>query len=216
MYRRIGMAGYARILGALKEPMTTAELMARCNVGKGAANRFVAAHHKRGRIRIVDWSMGHRKAPLPVWLAGAGPDAPYPTKRPNGDAVRAPKSERVHRAIWSELRAFLDFLDALGDGHSTCEELRADTGLTIISVRRLVRVLRETKQIRIASWVRPASGGRAVAAYTLGHGPSAPKPALRTRQQSNAAYRQRRAMAPTLPLLQRAWAANSDSLSQRA
>lgn len=112
-----------------------------------------------------------------VWLPGDGKAAPgLFTSR----AV----------ALRSNLIAFATLWRALQEG-STAHDLGDDNGLSHVSVYRMLKYLRERKQVHIGGFMRDALG-RPVAIWVLGEGANAPRPRAQNATVKSRLYRERK------------------------
>jgi hypothetical protein len=174
---------------------------------------MLSAACRRGYVHICDWEMSPRAWPDPVFMRGPGEACPYPTKRPSGKPALSSPPDPSTAPILPELRAFFDLLDALRDGASTCDQLVDDTGLSIISVRRVISMLHKTKQVHIVGWTYASRG----AIYSLGRGKDVPRPGRKPAVFVNADYRQKRAVREATRAMHRAMSApNEEQFAQQA
>ena len=151
---QIGMRGYARVLVAMQEPITRQALLATKVIGRTAIQRLEHALHEAGVIHIAGWVTGHRGPPLPLWVLGAGDDAPVPDgSRPHRRSQSAP-GELLTR--------FLRLLVLLRQRHHprSAAELAQAIGSDCIGVRKCIAVLHEARLVRIARWGRAYRAGR--------------------------------------------------------
>jgi len=193
----LGLAGYARVFCALAEPMTKPQLIGTGLLGKNAALRFVRALHEAGHIRVCAWDVRPHQAPLPVWLAQPRRlgDAPCPTKRDNGRAIRFHHPVASPQTINRLLHVFVQLLDALAIEPHSIGELARLTGCDDISVRKCLRALAAGKAVRVADWImrRGGGGGAPVPQYALGRGPVARRPPRTPRKEINRRFREKAA-----------------------
>jgi len=196
---RLGFSGYARALAALHDSgMTAAGITEAGLMQRNAANRFVQALHRRGRIFIESWIQPYRWTPQPVWRAGFGLDATYPTHRTTGRPARPrPKAHEDNgKPIGPELLSFVDMLDVMESRPKTAIGLAEATGLSIQTVRRAMWTMRACRLVRICGWQRRASrAGAPIPIYEFGRKDGrkckrdAPRPHPESREVKNRRYR---------------------------
>jgi len=213
----LGMAIYARLLSALRAPMTAMQLTDADIATRGTVRRFLRSAHRMGWAHIVGWQMEHRSLPVEVWAFGHGVDAPYPTHRPSGEPVRSRPFTIKPAPILTELLSFFSLLEELRAGPSSSAELAAAVGISETTAYHAVRQLKAAKLVRIARWPnKPTSGGRPEPIFAFGCGNDAPRPKPKDRKAINKTYTERRNMLRTVSILRTAMAGNSPSFAQQA
>lgn len=205
---RIGLAGYASLLAALKaEPGTIAQLQDRLQWGKDTLYKLVPALHSRGLLHIVGWHERPHASMVAVYAYGQGQDAPVPAKRSNGrpgfGRVLAPEK------IPAEALAFSIVIRELAEP-STSRDLTELSGVHRATLSKILAVLRRHGMARIVAWTpRDTCGGKYIASWQLGRGADAAYPSReRMRKRTAANWRQRSKAAEPFLALHSAFAAN--------
>jgi hypothetical protein len=166
--QRIGMAGYAAILGSIRtQAMSTTELVERHKVSRllilGAMRHCLRA----GIVHRVDW---HRDTPhsrlVPRWALGRDGDISMPKYEE--------KTRRPRRGP-STLCLLTTAMELMGEYPHSRTELAAALCMHVETVYRVVRALRANKLIYVASWHKPAIGTTAQE-FALGSKDNAPRP----------------------------------------
>lgn len=191
--RRIGMAGYARILRLLLDkPDTTDGIIQRTGFGHTAIRRILPSLHTLRVIYIAGWEFADRAPARPVFAVGSQPDAPAPDTRPNGRPVKAVRIAKVKRHP-VELLAFVSILRALSDEHSKTELMHA-SGLSWHGTTAALKALRSLRLVRVRSWAWREQGGPAIPSYEWApDGRDADRPKPIGRVAVNRRYREARA-----------------------
>jgi hypothetical protein len=204
MTRRIGMAGYVRILAMLRdEPRTVRELADTGIVGRTGAGRIIGSLHHLRVLRIVGWRQRPGCRTQPMYGISKAEDAPAPALRPNGRPVEPLKPRKV--LLSTEVVALVSLMRALEDPMSKAELMQA-TGLWLGGLRPVLAALRRHGFVRIALWVHPAHGP-VVPHFQLGSGYDASRPPRITRSETNRRYMARRQEAKKYRALQHAFCA---------
>lgn len=97
------------------------------------------------------------------------------------------------RAVRSKLNAtlFAFMLRALFDGPCSAKDLIDVTGFSRETMVRHLRIMHEQGALHVDSWERAPDGRQWCPVYALGHLDDVPKPKPLTKQERNAADRQR-------------------------
>ncbi len=173
---RVGLAGYARILGSLLAgPLSTAELAQQHEVSHLLVLGMMRHSRRAGVVHREQW---FRPAPhsrmVPRWALGAEGDVSMPeyeerTRRPR----RAP----------STLILLTTAIDLLSQGGLTINELAAELCMHRESGERIIAALRQAGLAHIGSWHKPPMG-TTVAEWRYGPGNDARRPP----QQKQSVY----------------------------
>lgn len=193
-----GMRGYATMLAALREPMTSDALGEKVGVWSGSVRAFCRRAYGYRLIHITGWTRSYAGGPYAcVWKQGDGPDAPYP----NGDTAWkwADRSDDKP-AVRSEMLAFSHFMAALAEP-CTKQTLRDLTGIREAATRTLIEHLRTLGMVRIAGWER-ADNGLQMPMFALGAGRNAERlPRITHAEQCRVNQRKAREREMTLRLV---------------
>lgn len=166
--QRVGMAGYARILGSLRAgPQGTAELAERNGVSHllmlGAMRHCLRA----GVVHREQWFRTQPHARMvPKWALGTEGDVSMPmyeerTRRPR----RGP----------SALMLLTTAIELLSENGLTIAELSAELCMGRESGERVIKALREAGLVHIGSWHKPPMG-TTVAEWRYGQGNDVRRP----------------------------------------
>lgn len=184
---RIGMAGYAAIIGSLRHgPLSTTELNALHSKVSRLLILEVMRHCRRaGIVHRVDW---HRTTPhsrlVPRWALGRDGDISMP--------MYEEKTRRPRRAP-STLILLTTAMELMGEHPHSRTELAEALCMNIETVYRVINALRANKLIYVASWHKPALG-TSVQEFALGDKQAARRPAQVAKSAAVfAQYRERRA-----------------------
>lgn len=200
------MVGYARILGMLSEPMTSAEMQAATGMTRDNAGRLISEMHRSGLIRIIDWKMEPGKVVCPVYVRGSGNDAAMPLTRPDGRPCVLRKTKEKPRR--PNFLAFLSLIRCLEVGNMSRKEVAQECGINRETARNVLIQMKRAKLIYRSGWdtsVRPY-----VELFTLGNKSDAKKPPAMCRNELNRMYRARRKELETTNLIRSAFAANDE------
>ena len=188
---RIGLAGYANFLAALRDaPSALSEVPAVAGIGHNCAWRLVNGMYSLGLIRICGYRMRPCQRTLAVFSIGGEPDVVPPSLRPNGRPVSA---------VWSpskscagpELLAFKHLLVAMESPASRLE-LAAKTGMHAITVRSALAALVKQKLAHVAMWQWRDCGGPPIPQYLIGPGVNAKRPKPMKKSDIQDRYMQRK------------------------
>jgi hypothetical protein len=183
--QRIGMAGYARIIGSLRAgPLSSADLSAMHGVSHLLILLIMRHCLRAGIVHRVDW---YRPKPhsrmVPRWALGADGDISMPqyeerTRRPR----RAP----------SALITVTTALQLMSEHPHSRAELAAALCMHVETAARIVSALRAAKLIYVASWHKPPVG-TPVQEFATGCRPDVPRPKrIGSSPRVFRQYRQRR------------------------
>ncbi len=166
---RIGMAGYAAILGSIRHcALSTTQLAEKHGVSRLLILGVMRHCLRAGIVHRTDW---HRPAPhsrmVPRWALGADGDVSMPmyeerTRRPR----RAP----------STLILLTTALQLMEEHPHSRTELAAELCMHVETVYRIVDALRKNGLIYVASWHKPPIG-TPVQEFAAGCKRDAPRPA---------------------------------------
>ncbi len=166
--KRIGMAGYARILGIVKQrPGTVRDIAERAGIEWVSTVSAILAHCWRARVIYRSaWFKDGKHCPwVPVYSFGNGKDVPPPKPQ------RAPSNAKAP----STLMNLTTTLDLIRETPMTRTEIAEELKMCLESATRIIVVLRENGLIRVASWNKPARGATSPE-WTMGPGRNAPRP----------------------------------------
>lgn len=190
---RIGLEGYARILGSLrKRPKSTADLAAEHGVSHLAV-LLVMRHCLRAKV--VHRPSWYRPAPhsrmVPTWALGAEGDVSMPmyeerTRRPR----RAP----------STLILLTTAIELLRDAAMTRQELAEELCMHVETAQRIARALRDAGLVYVESWNKSPMG-KPAEELRYGNRKDAPRPATKSEAEYFAQRRSRLKDAILLQLL---------------
>lgn len=144
---RIGMVGYVDVLRALiNRPSTRHAMSDALGIVRSNMTPILGALHHYRVIHIAGWTkMQARGAAVPVYAFGDEPDAPA-----SGPTNYRPTA--LSTCLRPELIAFVGLLRLLTDPHSI-SELSAATGMTMVTVRKVLDRMHELRLAHIACWV---------------------------------------------------------------
>ena len=189
---RIGMAGYAAIIGSLRAgPLSTTELNARHSKVSRLLILEVMRHCRRaGIVHRVDW---HRTTPhsrlVPRWALGRDGDISMPMYE---ERTRRPKRAQ------STLILLTTAMELMGEHPHSRTELAEALCMNVETVYRVINALRSNKLIHVASWHKPPMG-TSVQEFALGDRPDARRPARISRTAATfRQYKVRRVQRQTL------------------
>lgn len=188
---RLGMAGYVKIMAALRDkPRTTGEMVADGLLGRTAAGRVITSLHHLGYLSIVGWRQAYRCVARPIFGCVTADDVPPPAERPNGrPACAAPLRKLV---LSPEVVALASMLTALEDP-LTKTEIMAATGLSYGGMQRALEALRRHGFVRIAGWERrDSAGGPPMPQFQRGSERDAQRPQRASKKARNQRYNARR------------------------
>lgn len=193
MGARIGLLGYARILGAIRlQPLSGIEITEAIDRDHPQnVNDVLRAMLGLRLVHIAGWTESARhKPPRPRFRAGTGDDvAPPPTKW--GDASRfAPVMVGPTRPGINML-ALAAALRILRERPSRLSEVAAGSGIHETKVGQLLRELHRQRLIHVAAWMRGRKGPP-VPFYAFGARSDAARPVPQTSSQTTQAYYQRK------------------------
>jgi hypothetical protein len=166
---RIGMAGYAAIIGSLRAgPLSTTELNERHSSVSRLLILEVMRHCRRaGIVHRVDW---HRTTPharlVPRWALGRDGDISMPMYE---ERTRRPKRAQ------STLILLTTAMELLGENPHSRTELAEALCMNVETAYRVIKALRDNKLIHVASWHKPPLG-TSVQEFALGDKPDARRP----------------------------------------
>lgn len=166
---RIGMAGYAAILGSVRtKAMSTTELVELHKVSRLLILRVMRHCLRAGIVHRVDW---HRTVPharlVPRWRLGAEGDISMPQYE---EQTRRPRRGQ------STLILLTTAMQLMQEHPHTRTELAEALCMNVETAWRLVPLMRAHRLIYVASWHKPPVG-TTVQELALGDKPDAPRPA---------------------------------------
>lgn len=174
--KKLGLAGYARILGSLRSgPQSTAELAARNGVSHIGMLGIMRHCLRAGVVHREQWFRTQPHARMvPKWALGAEGDVSMPmyeerTRRPR----RGP----------SALILLTTSIELLSENGLTINELSAEMCMGRESGERVIKALRQAGLVHIGSWYKPPMG-TTVAEWRYGQGNDARRPP----QQKQSVY----------------------------
>jgi hypothetical protein len=177
--KRLGFAGYCRILsGIYNKPGTSEELAARFRVDRNGMNYILRSMHRMKLVHRSDWVRPKPHSVLiPVWSGGPGCDV-----APIVEAKRYTSREARLSAITLGTIA-----ESLREYPKSMLELSQDLGLHRETTIRLIRIMRDHALARIAEWERRGSGGgMPIPLYGFGRGKNATRPPRLIRAKDHA------------------------------
>ena len=183
--QRIGMAGYAKILGSLRYgALSTTQLAEKHGVSRLLIMAVMRHCLRAGVVHRTDW---HRPVPharmVPRWALGQAGDISMPQYE---EKTRRPRPGP------SALRTLTSILQVVADAAHTRQELVDEVGAHIATMERAVRLLRDNGLVYIESWHKPPQG-TTVAEFRAGCKRDAPRPPRQGKTTSTfAQFRQRR------------------------
>jgi hypothetical protein len=173
---RVGMAGYARILGSLRAgPQSSAELAERNGVSHLLILGMMRHCLRAGVVHREQWLRTQPHARMvPKWALGAEGDVSMPqyeerTRRPR----RGP----------SALILLTTAIELLSENGLTIAELSAELCMCRESGERVIKALRQAGLVHVGSWHKPPMG-TTVAEWRYGQRPDARRPP----QQKQSVY----------------------------
>lgn len=160
--KRVDIAAHMRIVRLTKYGASCAEVAQ--DIGSDVQLMSVALQMMRdsGHMHICGWKKALKGPNVPVYMWGAGDDAPYP----NPDYTPRAVSESVKNRSGTVL--FLKLWDALEWGGRTTPELAEYTGMTKATIRRAIRAGRANRVVYVDGWKQGEHGGVFVATYAAG------------------------------------------------
>ena len=181
---RLGLAGYAQLLGGIKrQPGTIRQIAEGQGYGRDTCYRLIPELHALGRLHIGGWLLEPRRACVAIYHYGPGQDVPAPATRPSGRTVLAGRTLTPKQPS-PEVISFCSALDELEEPSSALE-LNKATGIHRDTLRRMLAALRAEGLIHRCRWMpRDNCGGRHVAMYVIGEGKDVAYPnrrAMRTK-----------------------------------
>lgn len=183
---RIGMAGYAAIIGSLRAgPLSTTEINERHSKVSRLLILGMMRHCRRaGIVHRVDW---HRTTPhsrlVPRWALGREGDISMPMYE---ERTRRPKRAQ------STLILLTTAMELMGEHPHSRTELAEALCMNVETVYRVINALRVNKLIYVASWHQPPIG-TSVQEFALGDKPAARRPGRQSKSaETFAKYRVRR------------------------
>lgn len=185
---RLGVAGYVAVLNRLRRAATIAEIVDAGIACNSTCRRVVPAMHALGLVRVSGWTTEYDKPYRPVYRTGAGTDAPPPSVRPCGRPVNRPVRAPKPAKIPPELLALAAALTAL-QAPITQDDIAEESGISVATVRRLLRALRKVRMAFIADWA-----GRAPLHQLGTNRDDQPKPPPKPREVVQRESRARRQM----------------------
>lgn len=214
--KRVGMAGYVRLLAMLRiRPNTIPDAADFVGVGRVACYRIITTMHHLKLVHVSDWLIQYDRRTLPVYAFGPGEDAPAPIKRPCGRAVRNAKLPKL-RDFSSEVVGLHLLIKAMSEPASRAQ-LGRDTGLHEKTIRTALAAMVRHGLAFIDHWApREAPGGPPIAHFQFGAGKNAPRPKPIPRKEINRHHNdKRRERLKFLPLV-RAFSAPASNEAQRS
>jgi hypothetical protein len=183
--KRIGMPGYAAILGSLRYgALSTTQLANKHGVSRLLIMAVMRHCLRAGVVHRTDW---HRPVPharmVPRWALGQAGDISMPQYE---EKTRRPRPGP------SALRTLTAVLQVAAEAAHTRQELVDEVGVHIATMERAVRLLRDNGLLYIESWHKPPQG-TTVAELRAGCKRDAPRPARQGKAPAVfAQFRQRR------------------------
>ena len=161
---RLGTEGHIHLLSTLREPMTSAQIVALLGVNLNTIIKTLRAMHRHGLVQRVGWirPVAHSRW-VPVWQFD-GVDVPCPV--PEKPSVAKVRSALVLIGSVAEI---------LREEPRTVTDLAEELAMHKESGARLVGMLRKHGMSYIASWTR-AESGLPVAQHAFGPGVDAKRP----------------------------------------
>lgn len=191
---RIGMTGYAAILGSVRQrPMSTSELAEKHKVSRLLVLSVMRHCLRAGVVHRVDWfrPQPHSRM-VPRWALGRDGDISMP--------MYEEKTRRPRRGP-STLILLTTALQLLEEHPHSRRELAEALCMHEESSSRIVNALRENKLIHVASWHKPPIGAT-VQEFAVGNKPDAPRPPrISCSSKTMKAYRARRQQRAVLHAL---------------
>lgn len=217
--RRLCIAGYAEILrGLFDAPATSGGLAQRHNVTPHVMRGITRRLHQLRMIRVAEWRKPVQGPAMMVFGFGGEADAPRPLTVTGAESKHIGATARPPRPTL-EITAFAALMRALVE-RRTVGELSEITGITKHTVSRNLKHMRAIGLVYVAGWERRRQGGAGGAVlpmYLLGIGrKDVPKPAMQTKQASNARYNAARRQKRHQLRLVRAICANNSVFNQAA
>jgi len=188
---RLGITGYVTLLAAARDkPCSYDDLQRAVGIGRTAVRNLVAALRSARLLHIAGWEQRYRAPFAALFSAGPGVDAAPPERRSNGRQSRG-TFKPCKPTPTSSAVALAMLMRAIDAGPMTAEELAEHTGMSQLTVRSIVKALRQHSLAHIGAWdERSATGGASAARYALGMGKDAKPPPLVSREQINRQYRE--------------------------
>lgn len=204
---------YIAILAALMNgPATTGQVQASIGASQVVNLRLnLRMMHRHGLVHVAGWLPPRRPdgggLPAVIWARGAGADAP---------PIKGTKPPKPYAAVSTEMIAFAGLVLALERGPLTCAELAIESGYALGTVWALLRQMRSAGVVRIGAW--DCTTHTPAAAYALGPGKSAPKPAPEAKRAVELRYYAKKMARAEQQRMLRALSANASvfNLAQSA
>lgn len=214
--KRVGMAGYVRLLARLRmRPSTIPDAVGFVGVGRGACYRIITTMHHLKLVHVSAWSTDYDRRTLPVYAYGPGEDAPAPALRPCGRPTRNAKLPTL-RDFSSEVVGLHLLIKTMAEPVSKAQ-IGRETGMHDKTIRTTLAAMVRYGLAYIDHWAaREAAGGPPIAHFQFGTGVSAPRPKPISRKEINRFHNaKRRDRQKFLPLV-RAFSAPASNEAQRS
>lgn len=210
---RVTLRGYADIMRELTlRPTRHDHLVAKMRRQQNDVRRLMLRMRSQELAHILRWEpVAPRRPRQPVWAAGPGDDAPYPTASLNYiGRTSAPKTG-------VELTIFAHFWHALADRKHTTPQLAELTGWSPPTVQSLIRHCRKIKLVRVSEWERRVGlGGAPKPYFELGSEADAPRPALLSYGELSRLRRARQRASDPMRFIARCISANDGATTKAA
>lgn len=195
---RIGMEGYARIIGSLKgTPKSTAELAAEHNFSHLNVLRIMRHCLHAKVVHRESWFRPTPKSRMvPMWALGGDGDVCVPRHE---ERLRSPN--RKARRGQSTLILLTTAIEILREVPMRRLELAQELRMHEETASRVIAALRAAKLVYIESWHKPQRGATSPE-YRYGPGKKdAPRPARRSQAEYDAMRRAKRQQVAMLNAL---------------
>lgn len=217
-YRRVGMAGYVRLLARLRErPSTIPDMVGFVGVARVACYRIVTTMHHLKLVHVCGWLDEYDRRTLPIYAYGPGEDAQPPTFRPCGRQVRNAKLPTL-RDFSSEVVGLHLLIQSMSFMPVSRAGMERATGLHYRTIRMALEAMVRYGMVHIDHWEpRETAGGPPTAHFIFGPGRSAPRPKPSPRHEINRRHNdKRRERLKFAPLVQAFRAPASNEALQQA
>lgn len=213
--QRIGLRGYVEILRAIVDgPATVIQIREKLDLGRTNPRIIVGALHYYRIVRIAAWEWpGPHCALVPAFGYGSEPDAPMPV-RADGQPGRTLWKPLDPCRLRSELIGFVNLLRQL-EVPIQRTELQAATGMTRLTIQRVLRRMHTLRLVYIPFWDPRAIGGPPVPNFQFGIDMrSANRPVPQTKNAANRKYRDAQKQLAHQRAITNALAANASTFQR--
>lgn len=192
-FRRVGVAGYVRVLAMLREkPCTIPQAVGFVGVARVSCYRILTTMHHLKLVHVSGWSTEYDRRTLPIYSYGPGEDAQPPLFRANGKPVQNAKLPTL-RDFSSEVMSLRLLIEAMSFMPVSRAEMERITGLHYRTVRMALEAMVRHGLVHIDHWEpREVAGGPPTAHFIFGPGRSAPRPKPIPRAEINRRNNDRR------------------------